>query len=49
MWSLASVSKLDTLARDHQRFLNAGGNVKKVKEYRNVLQKPFFEIPIEQV
>ena len=23
--------------------------MKKVKEYRNVLQEPFFEIPIEQV
>ena len=34
---------LDTLARDHRKFLATGGDVKKVKEYRNVLQEPFFE------
>ena len=40
---------LDTLAKDHKKFLAAGGNVKQVKEYHNVLQEPFFEIPIDQV
>ena len=34
---------------DHDRFVNAGGDPKKVKEYNNCLSRPFFSIPLSQV
>lgn len=40
---------LHTLSVNHQAFVAAGGDVTKVKEFKNVLYKPFFEICIEQV
>ena len=34
---------------DHDRFVKAGGDPKKVKEFNNCLTKPFFSIPLSQV
>ena len=34
---------------DHERFVNAGGDIRKAKEYNNCIAKPFFDIPISQV
>ena len=30
---------------DHQRFMDAGGDPRKVKEYNNVIGTPFFSVP----
>ena len=40
---------LETLERDHQNFLQSGGNPKNVKYHNNALKKPFFNIPLSQV
>ena len=40
---------LQTLADDHARFLQEGGNIKKAKFFNNVISKPFLDIPIDQV
>ena len=32
---------LDTIIADNQRFMAAGGNVKRVKEFNNALHEPF--------
>ena len=34
---------------DHERFVKAGGDIRKAKEYNNCIAKPFFDIPISQV
>ncbi len=41
---------LQTLNQDHTRFLEDGqGNLKKAKEFNNVIGTPFFNIPIDHV
>ena len=35
--------------RDHQKFLDAGGDIKKAKEFNNVIGEAFFPIPLEKV
>ena len=39
---------LDTII-DDKRFMAAGGNIKRVKEYNNALHEPFFNLPLDQV
>lgn len=34
---------------DHQRFLEAGGDIKKAKEFNNCILEPLFDIPLSQV
>ena len=40
---------LENLAEQHQKSLDAGGDIKKAKNYFNVIHKAIFEIPVEQV
>jgi len=40
---------LESLRADHQRFLDAGGNLKKAKEFNNAIAEPFFSIPLQNV
>ena len=41
--------KKSNLAEQHQKFLDAGGDIKKAKNYFNVIHKAIFDIPVEQV
>lgn len=34
---------------NHKRFMQAGGDIKKAKEYNNCISEPFFFIPLSQV
>ena len=44
------VRSLASLEVDHNRFLTDGcGNLKKAKQYNNIISKAFFKIPLEQV
>ena len=40
---------LENLGEQHQKFLDAGGDIKKAKNYFNVIHKAIFDIPVEQV
>nr|XP_047127858.1 uncharacterized protein LOC124808705 isoform X1 [Hydra vulgaris] len=40
---------LATLKSDYERFKNDGGNIKRAKNFNNVIDEPLFDIPIEQV
>ncbi|KAL5493971.1 hypothetical protein EMCRGX_G015225 [Ephydatia muelleri] len=40
---------LQSFHDNHQRFLDSGGNAKKVKEFYNCISKPFFDVPLSQV
>ncbi|CAH1266636.1 Hypp3462 [Branchiostoma lanceolatum] len=41
---------LDSLHSDHKRFLEEGqGNIKKAKNFKNVIAPPMFDIPLNQV
>ena len=40
---------VEGILNDHQKFLSAGGNLKKAKLFNNCISKPFFNIPISQV
>ena len=40
---------LDTIINDNKRFVSAGGNIKRVKEFNNALYEPFFNLPLVQV
>ena len=41
---------LETLQSDHKKFISiAGGNLKKAKEFNNVIGDYFFDIPLENV
>ena len=40
---------LENLHEQCQKFLDAGGDIKKAKNYFNVIHKAIFDIPIEQV
>jgi hypothetical protein len=37
------------MVADNERFVKAGGDIRKAKEYNNCIAKPFFDIPISQV
>ena len=40
----------DTIISDHHRFVAAGANLKRAKEFNNSIDEPFFrELPIDQV
>lgn len=48
--SPSSLRSLDSLSGDYARFLTEGrGDLKKAKEYNNVISAPFFKIPLDQV
>lgn len=40
---------LESLISDHDKFIEAGGNPKNVKNFNNALRKPLFNIPLSQV
>ena len=40
---------LDTLAHDYQQYLAAGGDIRKAKDFNNVIGPYVFEIPLNQV
>ncbi|KAL5506255.1 hypothetical protein EMCRGX_G007860 [Ephydatia muelleri] len=40
---------LQSFHDNHQRFLDSGGNAKKVKEFYNCISKSFFDVPLSQV
>lgn len=40
---------LENLHEQHQKFVDAGGDIKQAKNYFNVIQKAIFNIPIDQV
>ena len=40
---------LQTLRSDHDKFLQAGGNIKNAKHFNNVIDKAMFDIPLMQV
>ena len=40
---------LDTLHSDHARFLRDGGDLKKAKEYNNVIEEHLFDISLDNV
>ena len=40
---------LESIKRDHDRFIEAGGNLKKVKDYNNCPMEAIFDIPLDQV
>ncbi len=40
---------LQTLMEDHKKFVDAGADLKKAKEFNNVIGKAFFPIPLEKV
>ncbi len=40
----------DSIVRDNQQFIAAGGKLNKVKNYNNCVREPFFkQIPLNQV
>jgi len=47
--SPAILRTLENLREQHQKFIDAGGDIKKAKNYFNVIHKAIFDIPIEQV
>ena len=61
LWCLAKSDQLknppsftprttDTILSDHHRFVAAGANLKRAKEFNNAIDEPFFrELPIDQV
>jgi hypothetical protein len=40
---------LDTLKRDHQQFLQSGGNIKHAKNFNNVIQPHMWDIQTDQI
>ena len=40
---------LESLNADFQQFSAAGGDIVKAKTYNNVIARPLFDIPIDQV
>ena len=40
---------LQSLQRDYSAFIRGGGDIRLAKNYRNVIQPYFFEIPLNQV
>lgn len=46
---LSTPRTLNTLDNDNQSFMSAGGNLQDAKDYNNVIDKYFFDIPLENV
>ena len=40
---------LETLKKDYEGLVAAGGNIQLAKKYHNVIHPYFFEIPLDQV
>ena len=40
---------LDTLEYDYQQFMASGGDIRKAKDYHNVIGPYFFQVPLDQV
>jgi len=40
---------LENLHKQHQKFLDSEGAIKKAKNYYKVIHKAIFEIPVDQV
>ena len=40
---------LEHIKQEHQRFMEAGGNLKDVKKFHNCIAEPLFDIPIDNV
>ncbi len=48
--NLSTLRTLETLTTNHTNFLQeGGGNLKKAKEFNNVIYTRFFNIPLDQV
>ena len=45
----SSPRSLESIREDNQRFVNAGNNLKRAKEFNNAIAEPFFSIPLDQV
>ena len=45
----STARSLLTMASDFQEFRMAGSDIRKAKEFHNVIDEPLFKIPIEQV
>ena len=45
----STARSLLTMASDFQTFRMAGSDIRKAKEFHNVIDEPLFKIPIEQV
>lgn len=45
----STIRTLDSLQEAHERFVAAGTKLKDAKEFKNVIQERFFDIPINQV
>ena len=45
----AASRTLETLKDAHQRFVAAGSDITKAKEFKNAIDECFFEIPINNV
>ena len=46
---LSQLRSLQSLQRDYSDFERAGGDIRKAKDYHNVIQPHFFDIPLNQV
>ena len=40
---------LDSIKADNERFVQAGGNLRRAKMFNNAIGQPFFAIPIDNV
>ena len=40
---------LEHIKQEHQRFMEAGGNLKDAKKFHNCIAEPLFDIPINNV
>ena len=40
---------LQLLQKDHERFLQSGGDLKNAQKFHNCIGEPFFNIPLTQV
>ena len=47
--SVVQQRTLENMALDFQRFQGSGGNIKKAKDFNNVINTPIFQVPISQV
>ena len=46
---LSTPRTLESLKADHGRFMSSGGDMKKAKQFNNVVNAPLFDIPLDQV
>ena len=40
---------LNSIKEDNKRFVEAGNDLKKAKDFNNAISEPFFDIPLDQV